>query len=498
MFETLNIPQKNLKYEQPLGLFINNEFVVSSDNSKIETVNPATGEKITAFHAASKSDVDKAVKAAREAYETKWSKTSAEERGILLAKLCDLIEQEKHLLAAIETLDSGKPYESNALADLEQIIQCTRYFAGAADKYTKGEMIPLTHDKYAYTIKSPYGVVAQVIPWNYPLAMASWKIQSCLAAGNTIIIKPAENTSLSLLYLAQLFKKAGFPAGVLNVVPGYGDVVGSELATHPDVDKIAFTGSTAVGQKIMQMASSTLKAVTLECGGKSPAVVFEDANLDEAVKWTAAGIFYNSGQNCTANSRIYVQESVYDKFLEKFTQFTESEWNFGASCDPFEEACKVGPLISQTQYDRVTGFINHGKEVEKLNIKQMGKPVDKGYFVPPTIFTDVPQTSKLVRDEIFGPVAIVAKFKDYDEAMKLSNDTSYGLASAVFTEDIRKAHQFARDIKAGTCWVNSSNDEEVSVPFGGFKMSGIGRELGQSGVDAYVQTKAVHMNISKL
>lgn len=499
MFQEITIPQVNITYSQPLGLFIDNDFVPSSDNGKIETVNPSTGETITSFYAATEKDIDAAVAAARKSYENTWKKTSPEERGVLLAKLGQLIEEEKHVLAAIESLDSGKPYLTNSMGDMEQIIQLTRYFAGGADKFGKGQIIPINHDKYAYTLKSPYGVVAQVIPWNYPLAMASWKIQGCLAAGNCIVIKPAENTSLSLLYLAQLFKKAGFPPGVLNVVPGHGAVAGSRMASHPNVDKIAFTGSTAVGQKIMSMAAlSNLKAVTLECGGKSPAMVFPDADLNEAVKWTSGGIFYNSGQNCTANSRIYVHESIYDKFLAKFSEVACKEWKFGDAYDPFDEGCTVGPVISKVQYDRIQKYIEHGKSAEGLEVKEFGTPNDRGYFIPPTVFLDVPQDSKLSREEIFGPVAVISKFSDYDEAVELANDTSYGLASAVFTEDIRTAHRFARDVNSGTVWVNSSNDEEVSVPFGGFKMSGIGRELGESGMDAYLQTKAVHMNISPL
>ncbi|CEP61492.1 uncharacterized protein LALA0_S03e04060g [Lachancea lanzarotensis] len=500
LFTDISIPQLNITYKQPLGLYINNEFVASSDHKQIETVNPATNTVITSFYAASDADVNTAVTAARQAYEQVWSKTSAEHRGRLLHNLGQLIVENKELLAAIETLDSGKPYYTNALADLDQISQLTTYYAGAADKYNKGQMIPISHEKYAYTVRSPYGVVAQIVPWNYPLAMASWKIQGALAAGNTIVIKPAENTSLSLLYFAQLIEKAGFPPGVVNVLPGLGAVTGSSLASHTDVDKIAFTGSTAVGQKIMALAAtSNLKAVTLECGGKSPAVIFDDANLDEAVKWTTAGIFYNSGQNCTANSRLLVHESVYDEFLEKFTKYAQEEWKFGSSLDPFDESCTVGPVISKAQYDRIQGYIEHGKSQEKLSSKEIGSPVEsEGFFIPPTIFIDVTAESKLAQEEIFGPVAVVLKFKDYDEAIALANNNAYGLASAVFTEDIRKANFFARDIRAGTVWINSSNDEEISVPFGGFKMSGIGRELGESGLEAYTQTKAVHVNISKL
>lgn len=498
LFEKITIPQVNLTYDQPLGLFINNKYVKSHDNSKIDTFNPATGEKITSFYAGNEADIDDAVKAARDAYENVWSKMAAEDRGYLLYKLGELIERDKYKLAALETLDSGKPYHSNALGDLQQIIQLTRFFAGSADKFTKGQNIPLNHEKYALTFKVPYGVVGQVIPWNYPLAMASWKIQGCLAAGNTIVIKPAENTSLSLLYFAQLFVEAGFPPGVLNVVPGLGSKAGMALASHLDVDKIAFTGSTKVGQKIMAIAAeSNLKAVTLECGGKSPAVIFEDAKLDNAVEWVANGIFYNSGQNCTANSRIYVQESIYGEFLTRFKAYIKKNWTFGTNLDPFDKDCTLGPVISEVQYKRIKTYIDHGIREEKLEVEKLGNFPSKGYFIPPTFFTDVPQSSRLNQEEIFGPVAVIAKFKDYAQAIKLANDTSYGLASAVFSENIRTANKFVRDIKAGTVWVNSSNDEEISVPFGGFKLSGIGRELGESGVDSYVQLKSAHINLSE-
>lgn len=499
LFETITIPQVGFTYKLPIGLFINNEYVASQDGKKIDTINPSTGEKITSFYGAGEKDVDIAVKAARDAYENVWSTMAAEERGFLLYKLADLIERDKHQLAALETLDAGKPYHSNALNDLEQIIQLTRYFAGSADKYTKGQTIPVNKDKYAMTFKVPYGVVGQVVPWNYPLAMASWKIQGCLAAGNTIVIKPAENTSISLLYMAQLFVEAGFPPGVLNVVPGLGSTAGLALASHPDVDKIAFTGSTQVGQKIMEYAGkSNLKAVTLECGGKSPAVVFADAALDNAVEWVANGIFYNSGQNCTANSRVYIQETVYDEFVSKFKAYVAKSWTFGDKLDPFDEKCTVGPVISEAQYKKIRSYITHGTDAEKLNVeKALDFPADsKGYFIPPLFFVDVPQSSKLNQEEIFGPVAVFSKFKDYPQAIKLANDTSYGLASAVFSENVRTTNNFVRDIKAGTVWVNSSNDEEISVPFGGFKMSGIGRELGESGVEAYTQLKSAHINLS--
>ncbi|AGO14250.1 AaceriAFL201Wp [[Ashbya] aceris (nom. inval.)] len=495
LFKDINVPELGLTYRQPLGLFINNEFVAPAGGSQLQTVSPANGARIATFCAAGAADVDAAVAAARRAYEERWRFTSAEERGALLARLAELIDEEREVLAAIETLDGGKPYYTNALVDLEQIARVTRYYAGGADKLHKGDAFALSHTKQAYTLEVPYGVVAQIVPWNYPLAMASWKAQGCLAAGNCVVMKPAENTSLSLLYFADLVRRAGFPPGVFNVLPGLGPEVGQKLAEHKDVDKIAFTGSTAVGQKVMAAAAlSNLKDVTLECGGKSPAVIFADADLDSAVEYVAGGIFYNSGQNCTANSRIYVQETVYDEFLDKFRAHVRSTYSFGSGL--FSKECNMGPVISQTQYDRVMGYIKHGIAEEKLAYEQFASAPEEGYYIPPTIFLDVPQSSKLCREEIFGPVAVVAKFKDYDEAIRYANDTTYGLASCVFTENIRVAHRFVRDVQSGTVWVNSSNDEEVAVPFGGFKMSGIGRELGDPGLQAYLQTKAVHLNFA--
>ncbi|AET38868.1 uncharacterized protein Ecym_3381 [Eremothecium cymbalariae DBVPG len=497
LFEEITIQQVGITYKQPLGLFINNEYTASSDGGKIQTINPATEEYITSFYAGTEEDADRAVVAAREAFENHWRKTSPKERGDLLYKLANIVEREKVLLAALETLDSGKPYHSNSLGDINEVIKVTRYFAGAADKFNQGNISSSNHDKYGYSLKVPYGVVAHVIPWNYPLLMACWKLQGCLAAGNCIVVKPAENTSLSLLYFAQLVKEAGFPPGVFNVVPGYGPVAGSRLALHPDVDKIGFTGSTAVGKKIMSMAGqSNLKDVTLECGGKTAAIVLDDAILEDAIDWLTLGIFFNSGQNCTANSRIYVQESIFDEFLSKFKENTFKNWKFGNNYDPFDPECTMGPLISKVQYDRVSGYLSHGKETEKLEAIELGVVKNGiGFFVPPTIFINVPQDSKLCKEEIFGPVAVISTFKNYDEAVALANDSDYGLASCIFTENVRKANQFVRDARSGTVYVNCSNEDDISLPFGGFKMSGIGRELGYAGMESYLQLKSVHMNI---
>ncbi|CCF56778.1 hypothetical protein KAFR_0B04820 [Kazachstania africana CBS 2517] len=501
MFTEIKVPQLDLTIKQPLGLFIDNEFVKPSGQDEVDTINPSTNEKITTIPLASAEDVDKAVKAARKAYTHVWAKTTPDERGKLLLKLGDLIERDIKILAALESIDAGKPYHTNAMMDLQEIIQLTRYFAGSVDKFNVGKVIPVKPEKFVYTIEQPYGVVAQIVPWNYPLAMASWKIQGALAAGNTIVIKPAENTSLSLLYLAKLFVEAGFPKGVLNVVPGAGGVVGNSLAKHEGIDKLSFTGSTSVGAKMLeQSGNSNLKDVTLELGGKSPAVVFADANLDNAIQWIASGIFFNTGQNCTANSRIYVEEGIYDTFMEKFREHTRKNWKFGEKYDMFDKECTVGPVISEKQYKSIKEtlegkYANKSEDPSQWKLEELVEcRAPKGFFIPPTIITNVSQNSSLMQNEIFGPVACVCKFKNYEEVIELANDTHYGLASAVFTENIRKAHRFARDILAGTVWINVSNDVEISAPFGGFKMSGIGRELGYYGVETYLQTKSVHVN----
>ncbi|CCH44899.1 Retinal dehydrogenase [Wickerhamomyces ciferrii] len=496
LFTDIKLPTGET-YKQPIGLFINNEFVKSHSDELIETINPTNGELITSVYAANEQDIDIAVKAAREAYETKWSKTSGVERGELLYRLAELIEQERDILAKIDSLDAGKPYESNSQSDLSQIIELTKYFAGYSDKI-KGSYLPISDEKFVYEIKEPYGVVGQIVPWNYPLAMASWKIQSALAAGNTIVIKSAENTPLSLLYFGQLIVKAGFPPGVVNIISGLGSIAGSAIASHEDVDKIAFTGSTQVGKHIQQAATSNLKAVTLECGGKSPSVVFKDSNLSNAAKWSALGIFYNTGQNCTANSRILVEEEVYDEFLTLFQEEIKKNWIVG---DPFDDKTTVGPLISKVQLDRVQSYIKHGEEVEKLSKLEVGDSAiykeQKGWFQNPIIFKDVPTDSKLFQEEIFGPVVTITKFSGFEDGLTKANNTKYGLGSAVFTNNIQKAHKFGRGLKAGTVWINSSNDEDIRASFGGYKLSGIGRELGESGIEVYTQTKAIHVNLSE-
>lgn len=478
--------------EQPLGLFINNEWVPAKSGEKITSVNPATEEVICEVDAAGPEDVDLAVAAARKAYNTKWKNTPASERGLLLRKLAVLMEENMDTLTAIEAADSGKPRWQNANYDVEECINVFNYYAGWADK-NHGKVIMEDNSKLMYTRHQPYGVCGQIIPWNYPLAMASWKIGPAIAAGNTIVLKTAEQTPLSMLWFGNLVKKAGFPPGVINVISGYGKDAGAALASHMDVDKIAFTGSTATGKLIMQMAAkSNMKAVTLELGGKSPLLVFDDCDLEQTAKWAKFGIMYNQGQVCCATSRIYVQEGIYDKFLEALKAECTNDITIG---DPFNKDVSHGPQVSETQFKRVMGYIEEGKKSGARVVLGGSNTGSKGYYINPTIFADVTQDMKIVQEEIFGPVVVVGKFKTEEEALKLANDTAYGLGAAIFTQNITRAHTLAGEIDAGTVWINSSNDSDIHLPFGGFKMSGIGNELGEYGLQTYTQVKSVQVNL---
>lgn len=415
-------------------------------------------------------------------------------------KLADLVEQHIKPLATLETWDNGKPYSVSLNEDLQEVIYCLRYYAGWADKI-HGQTIPTTRAKFAYTLRQPVGVCAQIIPWNYPLAMAAWKLGPALATGNTIVLKPAEQTPLSILYLATLVKEAGFPPGVLNIVNGYGRETGTALVTHPNINKVAFTGSTATGREIMKMASGTLKNITLETGGKSPLVIFEDADLEQAAKWAYIGILSNQGQVCTATSRLIVQESVLPKFLEFFKAEIK---NTAVTGDPFAESTTHGPQVSQVQYDKILGFIDGAKkEGGKVEMggcsAQASAGGGKGFFIEPTVISNVTKDMTIFQEEVFGPVAAVSSFKDEAEALRLANNSQYGLAAAVFSQNIERAHKVAERLEAGMVWINSSNDSDVAVPFGGVKQSGIGRELGEAGLHSYLETKAVHVNLgSKL
>ncbi|KAG6015149.1 hypothetical protein E4U54_004118 [Claviceps lovelessii] len=481
---------------QPLGLFVDNEFINPSSASTITTTNPYTEDEICSVAAATPQTVDQAVQSARTALKhPSWKLLSGTARGVLMNKLADLVDQHRETLATIETLDNGKPYSASIGWDVPHFAEVMRYYAGYADKM-HGSVIDLGHGKMAYTLKQPVGVCGQIIPWNYPLAMAAWKLGPALCCGNTVVLKLAEQTPLSMLYVARLIREAGFPPGVVNIINGRGHVAGAALALHDDVDKIAFTGSTAVGKKVMSLASSTMKAVTLETGGKSPLIVFDDANLDQAVRWAHEGIMANQGQICTATSRLLVQHGIYDAFVRRFARYTRVTSVLG---DPFHPATYQGPQISQRQRDRVLSYIQTAQNENTTMLQPCGSLTQvpsRGYFVPPTIFVHVSADATVFKDEIFGPCAAVAPFKTEDEALAMANASRYGLASAVFTADLARAHRMAMELEAGMVWVNSSNDSDVRVPFGGIKESGLGRELGEEGLRGYHGVKSVHVNLT--
>ncbi|UKZ81532.1 hypothetical protein TrVFT333_009304 [Trichoderma virens FT-333] len=480
-----------LNYDQPTGLFIDNEYV-PANGEKFTVYNPTTDEEIITLQGASEEDVDKAVAAARRAFDGEWSELEAVERGALLYKLAELIDRDRKLLASIDSFDNGKSFSDAYGGDLLESYNVFRYYAGAADKIT-GKTIETSPKKLAYVLQEPLGVCGQIIPWNYPFMMLAWKVAPALACGNTIVLKPAEQTPLSALYFGKLIVEAGFPPGVVNIIPGLGYISGKALAGHMDVDKIAFTGSTATGRSIMKSAASNLKNITLECGGKSPSIVFEDADLDQAVKWCHSGIMDNMGQVCTSTSRIYVQDTIYDEFLAKFTEKTkEAATKIG---DPFHEDTYQGPQVSKAQFDKVLSYIDEGKKSGARVLHGGAKHGDKGYFIQPTVFADTTEDMKIVKEEIFGPVVAISKFSTEAEVIAKANDTSYGLAAAVFTQKVTKAHKVARKIQAGMVFINSSGDSHFGIPFGGYKSSGIGRELGQYALDAYTQSKAVHVNL---
>ncbi|KAJ4357528.1 mitochondrial aldehyde dehydrogenase [Didymosphaeria variabile] len=494
LFVELTAPNGH-KYKQPRGLFINNEFVKSLSGETITSINPSNESEIASVYAAGPEDVDRAVAAARQAFrDSSWRDMDTNARSDLLFKFAQLIEQHRETLATIETWDNGKPYQVSLNDDLGEVISTIKYYAGYANKI-HGQVIDTSPAKLAYVVREPLGVCAQIIPWNFPLAMAAWKLGPALCTGNTVVMKAAEQTPLSILYLASLVKEAGFPPGVINILNGEGRKAGAALAQHLDVDKIAFTGSTATGKEIMKMAAVNMKNITLETGGKSPLLVFDDADLDQAVKWSHVGIMYNQGQVCTATSRILVQEGIYDKFVESFKEYVSKASVVG---DPFKDDTFQGPQVTKTQYEKVLSYIEAGKsDGAKLvaggeAFKDVG---GKGFFIAPTIFADVKDDMRIYREEVFGPFVVISSFKTEEEAIERANDTTYGLGAALFTQDITKAHTVARRIEAGMVWINSSNDSDVRVPFGGVKQSGIGRELGEAGLEAYTNRKAIHVNL---
>ncbi|GAA5997828.1 aldehyde dehydrogenase family protein [Rhodotorula paludigena] len=497
----MSVPRASLTFPQghsvrsldfPVGLFINGEFVAGEGGKTIEVKAPSTGKVIAHVAEASVNDVDRAVDAAQKAYDTVWGeRCPGHQRGKLLMKLADLIEEHKAELASVEALDNGKPYSMAYNGDISLAANCLRYYGGWADK-EHGKVAEVDDSKLAITKHEPIGVVGQIIPWNFPFLMLAWKIGPALAMGNTVVMKTAETTPLSAFYACQLFAKV-LPPGVLNILTGYGHVVGAAISSHMKILKVAFTGSTLVGRQIMKAAAqSNLKPVTLELGGKSPNIVFDDADLDQAASWGAFGLFFNAGQCCAAGSRLFVQDSIYDRFLEKLTARVKSL----PVGDPFAPNSFLGPATSETQFDRIAAHIQAGKDEGATLHLGGGRHGTRGYFLQPTIFTDVTPNMKIAQEEIFGPVLVVQKFKDEDDLVAKANDTIYGLASAVFSRNISRCLRIANKLQAGTVWINQYNALETQMPFGGYKQSGIGRELGEYALHNYTAVKAIHINIS--
>jgi phenylacetaldehyde dehydrogenase len=477
-------------------MLIDGKWVEAASGKTLTTYDPATEEPLAEVPAGDKEDIDRAVKAARKAFETgPWRRMTASERGRAIWKLADLVEKHAEEFAQLETLDNGKPLAVSRVADVPLVIDHFRYYAGWATK-VEGETIPVSIpgvNMLAYTLREPVGVVGQIIPWNFPLLMAAWKLGVALACGNTVVLKPAEQTPLSALRLGELVEEAGIPAGVLNIVTGYGETAGAALAEHPDVDKVAFTGSTEVGKIIMRAASGNLKRVSLELGGKSPNIIFADADLESAAVGAANAIFFNHGQCCCAGSRLFIEQKAYDKVMPTLIDHAQ-KIKLGPGMDL---ATEMGPLVSSEQYERVTGFLDSGKKGGGKASAGGGRPknLDKGYFVQPTVFTDVKPDAKILNEEIFGPVVCTIPFKDVDEVAKAGNQTDYGLAAAVWTKDISKANRLAQRLKAGTVWINCYNVFDAAAPFGGYKQSGFGREMGKAALELYTQIKTVWTNL---
>ncbi len=475
---------------QQTKMLIGGKWVDSVSGKRFATLNPATEQVIAEVAEGNAADVDAAVKAARKAFDSgPWSKLDARDRGRLLYKLADLVEANLEELAALETLDNGKPISDSRAADLPLSIDCFRYYAGWADKLT-GDTIPIRGNYFCYTRREPVGVAGQIIPWNFPLLMAAWKWGPALAAGCTIVMKPAEQTPLTCLRLAELAQEAGFPDGVINVVPGYG-ATGAALVKHPGVDKIAFTGHFETAQKIMVDAAQTLKRLTFELGGKSPNVVFADADLDAAVAGAEFGLFFNQGQCCCAGSRLFVEQSVHDKFVDKIVARAKTR-QLG---DPFDPKTTQGPQVDADQFHKILSYIDKGKSEGATCLTGGNRVGTKGFYIEPTVFTGVTDNMAIAKDEIFGPVMSILPFKSLDEIIERANSTHYGLAAAVWTKDVQKAHKFAAGVRAGTVWVNCYDVFDAAAPFGGFKMSGSGRELGAAALNNYTELKTVTMSL---
>jgi len=484
-----------MSYSGPTQLFINNEWVNAKSGKTFDSINPVTEEKIASVQEAGQEDVDAAVAAGNAAFKT-WKKTSGSQRRDLLLKLAQLCEENRDALAEVESLDNGKPKHVAHGVDMNFVIECFKYYAGWADK-VGGKVIKPTQNSgtFCFTWHEPVGTVGQIIPWNFPLLMAAWKLAPALAMGCTIVLKLSEKTPLSGLVLAGLIKEAGFPAGVVNVLNGFGPTTGEAIARHPNLQKVAFTGSSAVGHKIVEAAGSTnLKRVTLELGGKSPMIICKDADLAQAAGACHVGLFINAGQCCCASSRIFVHEDVHDEFLAKVTHMAKRLRSLGdTTSDTDVPICDLGPQVDKIQFDKVMGYIASGK-AEGAKVACGGDRAGaKGYFVQPTIFTDVTDNMKIAKEEIFGPVMQLLKFKTLDEAIERANATHYGLAAGICTRDVGTALAAASDLDAGTVWINCYDDFDMAAPFGGFKQSGWGREKGEYALENYTEVKCVMM-----
>ncbi len=474
-------------------MHINGQAVDSRSGKSFPVYDPSTEEVIAHVPEANAQDVDAAVAAAKSAFEDgPWSSTTAQDRGRILYRLAEKIRKEVALLAELEARNCGKPIVE-AEYDINDVATCFEYYAGLANKIT-GSVNPVPDNALSLSIKEPVGVAGQIIPWNYPLLMAAWKLAPALAAGCTCVLKPAEQTPLTALELANWLEEVGLPPGVVNVVTGYGEGAGAPLVKHPDVNKIAFTGSAEVGKIIMRQAADTVKRVTLELGGKSPNIFFADADFEAAIDGALFGVFINQGEVCSAGSRILVEQKIYSKFVEAMTEKAK-RIKLGP---PLERETKMGPLVSKEQYERVRSYQDIGKKEAKVAIGG-GRAAEfaKGYYVEPTIFYDVENSARIAREEIFGPVCAVIPFKDEKDALRIANDTPYGLAAAVWSRDIYKALRMVKSLRAGIVWVNHMQPTYVEAPWGGYKQSGFGRELGPWGIEEYLETKQVHINLNE-
>ncbi len=478
--------------DTPRQLFINGQWVDAASGRTFETPNPATGETLARVAEGDAEDINRAVKAARTAFESgPWSRLTPSERGRIIWRIGDLILEHVEELAQLESLDNGKPFLVAQAADVPLAADLFHYMAGWATKI-EGNTIDISvpympgANFHSYTLREPIGVVGQIIPWNFPLLMAAWKLGPALTTGCTVVLKPAEQTPLTALRLAELIAEAGVPDGVVNVVPGFGETAGAALAAHDDVDKVAFTGSTEVGKLIVQAAAGNLKKLTLELGGKSPNIVFDDAE-DNAVEGAANAIFFNHGQCCVAGSRLFIHESRYDEVVDGVAEIAKSI-KLGSGLDPDTQ---MGPLVSDEQFRRVTGYLESGRADGATALAGGGRYGDRGYFVEPTVLTNTRPDMKVVREEIFGPVVVAEKFTSLDEIAAQANDTTYGLGAGIWTRDISKAHALAKKLRAGTVWINCYNVFDASLPFGGYKQSGWGREMGHEVLKNYTEVKAV-------